>query len=262
MKDYYVSHQADERLALQSQLSLQNSSNTLICPQRHRRITLTTIRRACNPSRRRRPKLARTFNTVLLILNLLLVTTPIPYSQAQQSQADQSIMLHTELVVFDAQVVSKKTGRVVGGLSKEHFTLYEDAAKQHITHFSQDKLPLSIVLLLDLSGSVWPLIDQIQDGGLRALRRLKPEDEVALMVFDTEAAVIQDFTQDRHLIASKIADTDEMKSILHSAQQTPSDGTHIADNIYQAANHLLKLQIPSAVGSSLSSRIISRMKLG
>ena len=35
--------------------------------------------------------------------------------------------------------------------------IYEDDVKQEITHFSQDKLPLSIVLLVDLSGSVQPI---------------------------------------------------------------------------------------------------------
>ncbi|HXG65999.1 MAG TPA: VWA domain-containing protein, partial [Blastocatellia bacterium] len=175
---------------------------------------------------------------------LLLVTLSARLQSQGQGRSDEPIKLGTELVVLDVQVLHKKTGRVIGGLSQEDFTLYEDGVKQQITHFSQDKLPLSIVLLLDISGSVWPLIDQIQDGGLRALQRLKLEDEVALMTFDTEAAIIQDFTKDRQLIANKIANTDGMRAVLNHARRMPGDGTHIADSIYQAANHLRKAANP------------------
>jgi len=93
------------------------------------------------------------------------------------------LKLSTELVVVDAQVLSKKTGSPVNGLTERDFVLYEEGVKQRITHFSQDKLPLSILLLLDVSGSVMPAINQVRDSGLRALNELKPGDEVAVMAF-------------------------------------------------------------------------------
>ncbi len=67
-------------------------------------------------------------------------------------------------------------------------------------------LPLSVVLLLNISPSVHPVIEEIHKGALHALQSLKPEDEVALMVFAGVTELIQDFTKDRQLILDKIWD--------------------------------------------------------
>ncbi|HMB28095.1 MAG TPA: hypothetical protein VKS99_08300, partial [Blastocatellia bacterium] len=66
----------------------------------------------------------------------------------------ESIRLSTDLVVIDAQALDRKTGRIINGLKAADFELYEDGVKQEITHFSQDGLTLSVILLMDLSGSV------------------------------------------------------------------------------------------------------------
>jgi uncharacterized protein with von Willebrand factor type A (vWA) domain len=65
------------------------------------------------------------------------------------------------------------------------FAITENGVKQEVSYFSRDALPLSIILLLDVSRSVRPIIHEIRDGALHALQRLKPEDEVAVMAFGT-----------------------------------------------------------------------------
>src|SRR5436190_24097429 len=57
------------------------------------------------------------------------------------------LKVDVDLVTVDALVLQKKTARIVGGLKQEDFAIYEDGAKQEITHFSQDTLPLSVLLL-------------------------------------------------------------------------------------------------------------------
>ena len=52
-------------------------------------------------------------------------------------------------VTIDALVLQKNTSRVVGNLKQENFLVSEDGNKQAITHFSQDNLPLSVLLLID-----------------------------------------------------------------------------------------------------------------
>src|SRR5436190_7764886 len=54
------------------------------------------------------------------------------------------LKVDVDLVTVDALVLQKKTARIVGGLKQEDFAIYEDGAKQEITHFSQDTLPLSV----------------------------------------------------------------------------------------------------------------------
>lgn len=185
---------------------------------------------------------------VILLFVFLFVALP-SYSEGQQpsspSKNELTIKIATDLVVFDAQVLNKKTQQVIDGLIKESFILYEDDVKQQVSHFSLDKLPLSVIILLDVSGSVAPYGEQIKEGGLQALRGLKPDDEVALMAFDSEAALIQDFTKDRKLIADKMANGDEMMAVLKSNIKNPQgDGTFIGDSVFQAAEHLQKAANP------------------
>ena len=93
---------------------------------------------------------------------------------------------------------------MIGDLTKDDFEVYEKGVKQPISYFGRDELPLSIMLLLDVSGSVRPILHQIRDGALNALQRLKPEDQVAVMAFANTSKLAQDFTKDRSLAARKI----------------------------------------------------------
>ena len=68
--------------------------------------------------------------------------TPTPESSAEIVKID------VDLVKVDALVLQKDTARIVGGLNKEDFLLYEDGIKQEITHFSQDQLPLSVLVAI------------------------------------------------------------------------------------------------------------------
>jgi VWFA-related protein len=176
----------------------------------------------------------------LLLLALgVAIASPI-HSQAQQrKEQDEPLKLSTELVVVDAQVLSKKTGTPVNGLTERDFVLYEEGVKQRITHFSQDKLPLSIVLLLDVSGSVMPAINQVRDSGLRALNELKPDDEVAVMAFGAWATVLQNFTKDRHAVAAQVATIQSMGPWIR-------EGTHIDEALYEAAKYLSKASNPDS----------------
>lgn len=170
---------------------------------------------------------------------LSLVTTPVAHSELhKQNQSDVPIKLSTELVVLDVEILDKKTGHAIGGLKRENFSVYEDSVKQEITHFSQDLLPLSIILLLDLSGTVQPIINEIKNGALQALQRLKPEDEVAIMAFAQRTQLIEDFSKDKQIIVSKI----------ESINDTAKVGrvTFLNEGVYQAAKHLHKASNPSS----------------
>ena len=71
--------------------------------------------------------------------------TPTPTSESSL-EVDK---IDVDLVKIDALVLQKNTARIVGGLNKEDFLLYEDGIKQEITHFSQDQLPLSVLVAID-----------------------------------------------------------------------------------------------------------------
>ena len=124
---------------------------------------------------------------------------------AQEKDAVDVVKVNTDLVVFDVQVVDKKTKSVLTDLTEADFEMFDRGKKQTVTYFSHDELPLSIMLLLDVSDSVRPFIRRIREGALAALRHLKAEDQVAVMAFATTSEMVQDFTADRNLVASQIA---------------------------------------------------------
>lgn len=176
-------------------------------------------------------------SAAFLTFALIWPTIVAAIQSSTQNPPDEPLKISTQLVVVDAQLLSKKTGAVVTGLEREHFSLYEDGVKQRITHFSQDKLPLSVVLLLDVSGSVKPVIDRVRDEGIAVLRQLKPDDEVSIVIFGMWATVLQDFTKDRQRIAKRIGDIESIGPWIQ-------EGTHIPEAVYEASNHLAKSATP------------------
>ena len=99
--------------------------------------------------------------------------------------------------------VSDDSGRFVAGLHQNDFTVYEDNEKQDIRFFSADRVPVSLGILLDTSGSMTP--DKM-DAAKAAINRftqelLEPEDELFLMTFSRGSHLLQDWTTDRRLIS-------------------------------------------------------------
>jgi hypothetical protein len=80
---------------------------------------------------------------------------------ATENSPNEVVKVDVDLITVDALVLQKKTARIVGGLKKDDFTLFEDGVKQDITHFGQDSLPLS-VLLLNLRSTFNTLIEHLR----------------------------------------------------------------------------------------------------
>jgi Ca-activated chloride channel homolog len=173
-----------------------------------------------------RPERIRRSLTAHLVLTLCLGLSLFQTAPAQEIDPHDVIRVNTDLVVFDAQVIDKKTRRVFGGLGRQDFEIYEENVKQPIVYFGQDQLPLSLLLLLDISRSVTPIIEQVGAGANDALQRLKPEDEVAVMAFADYPRLIQGFTKDRKVAAQKITE---------AATTFLGHGTFFNDALHDAA---------------------------
>lgn len=164
----------------------------------------------------------------LLSAFLTLGAATCLYSQTSTPAADDPVFkINVNLVVVDAQVLNKKTHQPVASLKSDDFLLYESGVQQRITSLSQDKLPLSVVFLFDLTDSVRPVLESLANGALRALQHLKPEDEAAVMVYSASARLLQDFTTDRELIVRAIRKASSMES---------AEAAFFNEGIFQAAN--------------------------
>lgn len=117
---------------------------------------------------------------------------------------DEIVKVDVDLVTIDALVLQKQTARVVGDLSKEDFVVAEDGVKQNITHFSQDSLPLSVLLLVDRGGCLDPFGTEVRAAARDAIAHLKATDEIALMSYHNEVELLQPFTRDRALISDAL----------------------------------------------------------
>jgi len=150
--------------------------------------------------------------------------------QAQApARDDQPFRVDVHVVQVDAQVLDKKTRHITPSLKQEDFLVLEDNVPQKITNFSQDKLPLSVVLLFDLTDSVRPVLRSLAEGALEALQHLKPEDRVTVMVYAAAAQVIQPATTDRALAVAAIEKASRMES---------DEAAYFNEGIFQAAGEL------------------------
>ena len=128
-----------------------------------------------------------------------------------------------ELVNVTA-TVTDETGRFVSGLRKEDFTVYDDNVRQDVSYFSSERVPVSLGIVLDSSGSM--------DGeriatAKKAIDRfiydlLGKDDELFFLEFSNRPRVTQQWTRDRRLI-SRAVDRIE-----------PSGGTAMYDAIADA----------------------------
>lgn len=184
-----------------------------------------------------RPSAART-QLVFCLLAITILLSICLAAFAQEKDPIDVVKINTELVVFDAQVIDKKTKRIIGDLGKEDFEVFDNGVRQEVIYFSRDELPLSILLMLDVSGSVRPILHQIRDGALNALMRLKTEDEVAVMAFGTAYKLVQDFTKDRALISKQIQAA--------TADDRLGRGTFLSSALESAASHMQKAPAPSS----------------
>jgi Ca-activated chloride channel family protein len=179
---------------------------------------------------------------------LILVTAVI--AVAAQGQEGFTFRSGVELINVTA-TVTDDNGRFVSGLRKEDFTVYEDGERQEVTHFSNERVPVSLGILLDSSGSMTP--DKMSSAR-SAIDRfifdlLGNDDELFFMEFANRPDLIQDWTTDRRAISRAVA------------RVHPAGGTAMFDAIADAipivetGKHTKKALLVISDGNDTNSRI-------
>ncbi len=140
---------------------------------------------------------------------LLLVTLVSlgVFAQNQEKQknpdAPRSIKVDVELVTVNATVTDNQN-RVITGLDKEHFKVWEDKLEQKIEYFTAEDVPLSLGLVFDISGSMKEKIGTARDAAVTFLKTGSPEDEYFLEVFSNRPEMTEDFTTDISRLQNKL----------------------------------------------------------
>lgn len=121
------------------------------------------------------------------------------------SRQDRAVFrTETDLVVVTATVLDRD-GRAVTNLTRSDFALRENDVPQTISLFTlDDRTPVSLVVLVDTSGSMADKLDDVQDALRHLLTQLKPDDEAALLTFSDGVRRVSEFGASRDSIRRAI----------------------------------------------------------
>ena len=127
-------------------------------------------------------------------------------------------LINVTATVTDAQ------GRFVGNLRADDFELYEDGKRQQIQQFDAERVPVSLGIALDTSGS---MLGEKIAAAQAALNRflfdlLGNQDEVFLYRFDSRPDMVQSWTSDRQAVARALGTV------------RPNGGTAMYDTVAEA----------------------------
>jgi len=156
----------------------------------------------------------------LLLLVIVVAAATVTGAQSQEGFRFKS---GVEFVNVTA-TVTDDNGRFVSGLRQEDFTVYEDGQVQDVSHFSSDRVPVSLGIALDASGSMSPDKLATARAAIERLifKLLDQDDELFFVEFATRARLTQGWTTDRQLISKALGKVD------------PIGGTALYDAIAEA----------------------------
>ena len=83
--------------------------------------------------------------------------------------------------------VTDPNDRLVTGLEKENFRVFEDGKEQEIATFSSEDVPISIGVIFDMSGSMSDKIGRARQAAVQFLRTANPRDEFFMVSFNDRA---------------------------------------------------------------------------
>ncbi|HUS18895.1 MAG TPA: VWA domain-containing protein [Terriglobales bacterium] len=133
--------------------------------------------------------------------NVHIIPRKSPEPATAKSVDDPSLKTYTKPLKVDVDLVlvnvtvTDPMNRLVTGLEKENFRLLEANAAQEIRHFSSEDAPISVGVILDLSGSMNNKMQKAKDAIIEFFKTANPQDEFFLITFSDRPEVLTDFTQ-------------------------------------------------------------------
>ncbi len=151
----------------------------------------------------------------------------VQQDQKKQEQGQFKIGVEVNMVTVPV-TVRKQGGGFLKGLPKEAFHVREDGEDQEVLLFSQEAVPTRIAIVLDISGSVRREWVTIKTSTRKFVQNLKPDDEFALITFNTETRLKMDW-------GNKSERLDDVLASIYC-----KDNTNLWDTIYVVANDVFK----------------------
>ncbi len=159
-------------------------------------------------------------------------TVQVPANQQGQAPEGEQNGVYVfkkrvEEVVLHATVVDDKH-RLVTGLNRNDFQVFEDGSPQQITSFRREDIPVAVGIVIDNSGSMRDKRPAVNQAALNFVRSSNPQDEVFIVNFNDEYYLDQDFT----------GQIPKLKDALERIESR--GGTALYDAVVASAEHLKK----------------------
>jgi Ca-activated chloride channel homolog len=154
-----------------------------------------------------------------------------PAAPAPQTQS-QVFRGGVELVSLNVTVMDG--AKYVTDLSQEDFEVFEDGAQQALTFFARGHQPIALAVLLDTSASMDERLPTAQEAAVGFARRLKPEDAMEVIDFDSQVHILQPFTSDTTALEKAIRQT------------TANGSTALYNAVYISLKELRRVRAASA----------------
>jgi Ca-activated chloride channel family protein len=144
---------------------------------------------------------------------------------------NRPIQVDVNLVLVPV-TVTDPMNRLVTGLEKDNFQLYDGSQAQLIRHFSSEDEPISLGVIFDLSGSMHDKIDKSKQAVIEFFKTANPQDEFFVITFNNKPELLADFTTSIEDIQGKLVYT------------VPKGRTALLDAIYLGMNKMKQAKHP------------------
>ncbi|HKV38190.1 MAG TPA: VWA domain-containing protein, partial [Blastocatellia bacterium] len=114
-----------------------------------------------------------------------------------------AIRLGTTLVNLSVKTTDN-SGRVVAGLKKDDFQVFENGSPQEIAYFDANTSPVNVLLMLDLSGSTHDRMKVLKKAAETFVDRLGTDDQIGVATFTGRFRYVSAFTRDHRQVKHQI----------------------------------------------------------
>ncbi len=127
-----------------------------------------------------------------------------PTGSQEQAQEDRYQFRVTVDLISLSVTVTDARSRFITELLQKDFAVYEDGISQEISVFSQEDLPIRMLLLLDTSASMDEKMTFAQEAAVNFVKTMKADDLTEVMEFGSKPHVLEPFTSDSEKLARAI----------------------------------------------------------
>ena len=132
-----------------------------------------------------------------------VIETVFDNSGAERISRQEPLRVSVDLVLVPVTVTDARN-RPQTNLRREDFTIYEESQPQRIRYFSTEDSPISVGILVDVSGSMKDKIDTVRAAVEQFFSNANPEDDYFVITFNNQPRVLSDVTQSTAGIESEL----------------------------------------------------------